>query len=503
MVPLCMIAEGSHDVAQGVLDRLYQVHGHMNPKKPRLEITKGNQNVAVYLKAKNTIQLEEQAYLLCRSFGKDSLAALAFILGHELIHAVQINNVLPKTSFISYDKSLKSSLEIEQNADVQGIFLSYLAGFKTIHLIPQIIDKMYTVYELRSKNLRGYPTEQERKASYKTVIDQANQLIELFHLANEMSVIQEYKAAIQCLEYISRFYQGKEIYNNLGVNYTLMALNFTRLNGEAYVYPLELDWSIRIKKPKTGRGEEPVDTFERMHQMQLFRKAKDYFSQASQLDRDYTLAELNIFCVMIMMDEHANARQFYKNQLRSYSSKTGKGDLFLKIKSANAILNAKQNNTAEALKIWMDLTQEKNEIISTQASQNIVVLSKNKPTLSGNTVFQCAGINLKAVHGSDLKLRNITTMDWIELDDKNWIEKKSLDGYTVYGFVADERQIINVQKITVQSRQKLSVSQTSLVSLGNNQWIYRCNKDNIAYVINEQGEVDYIVRYVRFKENYE
>lgn len=500
MVPLYVCAGNPQEIAQKVLDRLYQVHGNSNPRKPKLEIINSKQNVAMYIKHKNTIQLEEQAYLFCRFFGKDSLDALAFILGHELIHAIQTNNVLPKTSFISYDKTLNSSFEIEQNADIQGIFVSYLAGYKTIQLIPQIIEKMYTVYELRKKNLNGYPTEEERKTSYKPVIDQVNELIELFHLANELSVIEEFEASIQCLEYISRFYQGKEIYNNLGINYALMALNFTKTNAESYIYPLELDWNIRIKKPKTGRGDDPLEILEKIEQMQLYRKSKDYFQLASQLDPNYTLVDLNTFCVLIMMNDLQNAKQFYRNQLRAVSSKIKDTDVFLKIKAAHAILLAKMNNPSDAIKIWTDLSKQNNEMIAAQAEQNLVNVSLNKQLRVDKPLKPCVSIDLKGIPQTSIKLRNIETDQWIQMDTFNHIEKKKYEHSTLYAFISNDRKILNTQKIYTPSKPKLTIEVFKLHSLGNKQWIYQCKKENIAYILNEHQEVQYLIRHYRFKE---
>lgn len=486
-------------MAQGVFNRLYEVHGHFNPNKPKLEIIPGKKNVARYLKYNNTIQLEEAAYLLCRHFGKDSLDALAFILGHELIHAVQVNNVLPKTSFISYDLTLNSSIEIEQDADIQGIFTSYLAGFKTIQIIPQIIDKMYEVYELKDKIIKGYPTQQERKASYKQVTHQANELIELFQLANEMSSIQEYRMAIQCLEYISRFYQGKEIYNNLGINYTLLALNNTRINLESYIYPIELDWNIRIKKPKTGRGDDPTETLERIEQIKYYNKAKEYFTIALELNPKYLLAEINIFSLLIMKGEYEIAKDFYHKRLRSYSKKTSHKEDFLKIKSANAILLAKTNKSDQAIKIWTDLSSNKNKIVASQAEQNLSS-QVNKKYIFQISVEECVPIHTVNQSEYGIKLRNTETDSWIHLDTENGIEKKSFHNYTLYSSLVHNQKQLIIQKIPSRLKNKMDIDPDKLYTLGNDQWIYHCKNESMVAILNDRKELQYVIRYYRFKD---
>ncbi len=488
-----------HRVATTVLDRLYEVHGHFNPNKPKLSVIKAKKNVARYLKYNNTIELEETAYLLCRDFGKDSLDALAFILGHELIHAVQVNNVLPKTSFISYDQTLNSSLEIEQDADIQGIFTSYLAGFKTIELIPRIIDKMYDVYELKNKQIHGYPSEQDRKTSYRHVTNQANELIELFQLANQMTSIQEYTLAIQCLEYISRFYQGREIYNNLGMNYTLLAINHTRLNIENYIYPIELDWNIRIKKPKTGRGDDPLQTLERIQQTQYFNKAKQNFSIALKLSPKYLQAEINIFSLLIMKGELETANNFYKNRLRSYSRNKKLQDEFLKIKSANAILLAKENKSDQALAIWLELLKNPNKIIASQAEQNISKLQSNNyvfPVISE----ECVPLQSPNLPELSLKLRNTDTDSWIRLDAENGIEKKSFNTYALYSSVVKGYKQFVVQHIPVKIKQQLNVESSKLRSLGNDQWMYHCEKESYVAILDQGKWLQSVIRYYRYKE---
>jgi hypothetical protein len=500
ITPCFLGATNPHETAQSVLDKLYKIHGHFNPNKPKLEITKGNQNIAMYLKSKNTIQLEEQAYQLCQSFGRDSLDALAFILGHELIHALQINNELPKTSFISYDKSYKSSLQIEQNADVQGIFVSYLAGYKTIQLIPLIIEKMYTRYGLRDKKIKGYPTEEERKQSNKIVIQQANELIELFNLANQMTVVEGYQTSIQCLEYIAKYYQGKEVYNNLGINSALMALNSTKRNTESFIYPIELDWNSRIKKPKTGRGEEDLDPLEKLAQLQWFRKAKDNFALASELDPDYHLADLNLFTVLIMMDDLKNARDFYNKYLKSQINKTTLNDLPLKIKLANAILNAKMNNTNEAIKIFADLSKVKNTIISTQAQQNLAYLLKSKPGPMKKSENQCPYADFRNIPEYAIKLRSVDTENWIALDSIYTLKKKKINNSTFYSSLANDLKLTKIQVIPLQSAIKLDIGALTLQSFGNNQWIFHCRKENEAYILNELNEVVTIIRYHHYNE---
>ncbi|MGB3085257.1 MAG: hypothetical protein WBB21_11110, partial [Saprospiraceae bacterium] len=88
-IPVLGIASNPQKTAQKVLHKLYMANGNFQRKIPTIELINQQQNIAVYIKKKNLIQLEIKAFQLCSSFGKDSLDALAFILSHELVHAIQ------------------------------------------------------------------------------------------------------------------------------------------------------------------------------------------------------------------------------------------------------------------------------------------------------------------------------------------------------------------------------------------------------------------------------
>ena len=96
---------------QQLFDQLYAVNGITRIKKPALSMSGENVKVAAYYPSKNAIVLDEKAWQICRSMGRDSLAALAFIFGHELAHAFQteIRDGRVKTNFLAYDKNFSGN----------------------------------------------------------------------------------------------------------------------------------------------------------------------------------------------------------------------------------------------------------------------------------------------------------------------------------------------------------------------------------------------------------
>lgn len=73
-------------VAQKVFDDLLRARGDFRLQKPTLIVNRKEGDVASFIPDKVQIILDEKAYDVCVSFGKDSLNALAALLAHELIH---------------------------------------------------------------------------------------------------------------------------------------------------------------------------------------------------------------------------------------------------------------------------------------------------------------------------------------------------------------------------------------------------------------------------------
>ncbi|MFZ1422292.1 MAG: hypothetical protein WAS55_00595 [Saprospiraceae bacterium] len=495
-IPVFGIASNPQKTAQKVLHKLYMANGNFQRKIPTIELINQQQNIAVYIKKKNLIQLEIKAFQLCSSFGKDSLDALAFILSHELVHAIQPSNNVDETSFISYHKSFKSSLEIERNADIQGIFISYLAGYKTIHMLPEIIERMYTIYQLKDKIIKGYPTELERKTAAEIVISQANKLIELFELANELHAISQFQYAIQCLEYISKYYHGKEIYNNLGINYLLLGINIPSKQLESFVYSIELDFNIRIKKPKPARGDDYIDPLEILEQQQHFRKAKDYFQKAKKLDPQYYHADLNQFSTYIMLNEISNAQQYYNDHLKLIKSKDV--NFTDKLLLTKGILSAKTTHKQEAITIWTSLLNSKDLILRSQAKQNLIsinVLTSLKNTHEQNNCQDFIPID---INNAKLNIQSTPTEEWIQMDTSFQLRKKQLMNSTLYSFVEDGFMHLNIHRINLNSNPKINTKDKTFISFGNKLRIMNCPNENTAYIVNEQELVKYILRYYKF-----
>lgn len=108
--------KSAQTTATDILKQLYYSIGNFQQPMPSIEVVNSEELVAAYIPNKNIIYLEEKAFDVCRSFEKDSLSALAFLIGHELTHCYQ--KVGWASNFLAYDKVANGVESEEKAADV-------------------------------------------------------------------------------------------------------------------------------------------------------------------------------------------------------------------------------------------------------------------------------------------------------------------------------------------------------------------------------------------------
>lgn len=298
-------------MAQGVLDHLYATNGNYRFKKPKLSISTENGKVAAYSPWKNTIVLDQKAYEICRSFGRDSLSALAYILGHELVHAYQteIKSGRVQTNFLAYHHHYTADTRIEKVADVQGLFNAYMAGYQALQVMPDVIERIYREYDLLGKTLPGYPTLAERRATTEEVLAIAQDLCDVFESSNYLLVIGRHSLAAAGFEYILQYYQGVEIHNNLGIAYTLSAQEFWNPRTDNFVYPLEADWHTKLSR-SVSRGQEQADPTLQPLRNTFLEKAAAHFRAAADMNADYLPARVNLVCALNLLGRSVEALRY-------------------------------------------------------------------------------------------------------------------------------------------------------------------------------------------------
>ena len=375
-------------VAEKVRDKLIIVYGNHKIEAPAIKITRETLPIAIYKSRKKQIILEYNTFKFCSQFGKDSLDVLAFIIGHELSHHYRKKR--GKFGFAK-DCLVNTSLTVkaeERQADIWGAFGAFLAGYKTIELLPQIIEGLYQTFNL-DKKLKDYPSFQEREKTDLFVFSEVQKMIELHKAAVWLSALGKYDLAAANYEYIAQFYPSREIYNNIGVNYALQAMNFTGEAIDKFIYPLELDWSTRLSLIKKSRGENELSIGEKEVRKNFLEKAIKAFQRIKKLDKSYLHHQLNLINTYALLGKGVNNYAYPKKGIRLYERLLRQGlleksELKTQFQMAYALACFRSNqrlNVQKGIEVLQSLTTDKKQLLAEQAAFNLKALDTKKEDL--------------------------------------------------------------------------------------------------------------------------
>ena len=478
------------EVSEQVLDNLYKANGNQIFLKPKIKITNDEKNGALFLRRANTIELSKKAYRTCQSFGKDSLSALAFILGHELAHSYETELEEETTSFLAYDRHLHGRTFFEEAADLQGVFMAYLAGYKTLDIMPQVIDKIYDEFGLNS-NLSGYPPLLERQNTTKKVQKMTKELVHIYEAGNYLLAIGKYDMAVSCFEHVENWYKGREVYNNLGVSLTYLAMNFSEKNAEALLFPLEVNWSTRMKKPLAERGSKDLDPEERRLRESYLIAAEKHFATASKMNPQYILPEINIMCVLILKGEHQGAIDYYTSHglLKKAQFLNEAQTYRQRIRLVLALAYAYNNEGEKAVRIWEDIKTATSGLEAFQADYNLKTWKGEKCEIG--IVSECPD-----VPGTDVLVDNYKphrpdlSGTWIPLNARERTQLSILEKTNSLVYVFDKNNIyFSLQRI-------FKLRPSTVNDLNNESAIFTdsgsitcCEQARLSFLLDKQGKI--------------
>lgn len=301
---------------QAVFDQLVMAYGNAK-SKPQLIVIQDSDKQVLPAKyepdPKPNIQVDGAIVTIFRSFGKDSLNALAVVLSHELAHYYSDHTFCSDYAYALKDQSkslsdiLKSiskedKISKEAEADQKGFFYAAAAGYAPFEVQSSVLEIIYTEYHYPD-NLPGYPTKQERISIALTAEGKAKDLYDTFQAGLRWMNEKNYEKAIEAFEDANSYIPFRENYNNMGVARALMALDLKDPDyvekefPERFLYPLEIDNQSRIKK-EAVRG---ID-YEKEEQIeQLLKTARTNFQEAIRLDPGYTKSYINLACVLDLL----------------------------------------------------------------------------------------------------------------------------------------------------------------------------------------------------------
>lgn len=222
-------------------------------------------------------------------------STLALLIGHELAHHIQHNNCKGQAYLIPQEEQLPTILQQELDADYQGIFTAFIAGYRIDRDLQQAIEFLLTHSETSDP---AYPTKEERLAKSKTFINRADTAITYYQLGLALTEIHEWDLAIQCLEKVYEVYHGREVANLLAVCYMSLALEHLPTRYQQLAFPFETDPRIRllfsIRTPPTRNATL------REH---YFSQAQNYLHAAKVEDPTYHPTYINSACLALMQQK--------------------------------------------------------------------------------------------------------------------------------------------------------------------------------------------------------
>lgn len=309
------------EIARQVYEDLVEARGDARLPVPEFTLDPEAAFVAWMKPGARTIGLEELAYEVCRSFGADSLNAMAALLAHEVTHYYErhgwIRNFMEEKPALAANKKedrAEPGLLYEIQADYLGGFLAYSAGYPTFSIMPELLERLYSAYGYPTEESDAYPSLSERRERAELADDKVRDLTDVFNTATLLTIIEAYSDARQYLNYVLDNFQSRELYNNLGVITVLEALSYFNPEEVPLGLPLELDAGSRLQEGGL-RAAESYEERVRIRR-QLLNEANRYFGQAAGMDEMYPAALINLGCVSYLLGEEEDAAFYARRAAR-------------------------------------------------------------------------------------------------------------------------------------------------------------------------------------------
>ncbi len=318
-----------HPSCRNVYNNIINAIGRLDPPAPVI-VFRTSASLTAEIKPNGEIHIGDKFIETCRLMGKDSLNAMALVIGHELAHHYQ-NHFWAKEYGSAYAdaewgkkmgstfKDVKEMGVFESQADEFGMFYGYVAGYSTLGLSASLYEKIYQQYQL-PENLSGYPSLNERKKIAELSEERVKRLIPVFESGKLLSILStveegEYRTYLlgksaECFEHIiDEKFTSREIFNNLGVTHLLLAIGMVDKDENPFTYPVMLDDESRLYDAlESDAGTKGSLGFSGEQEFKShLDNAEKYFNHAKELDKNYLPAYINLACVGDLRKEYEDA----------------------------------------------------------------------------------------------------------------------------------------------------------------------------------------------------
>ena len=331
-----LFANNCEDRVKKVFNNIIESIGNNSLMEPDL-IFSNEEKSAAYMSGESITIEYKLISLFCEEENFED--KIAFILSHELAHYYLQHGWMLNTG-LSYASKVGKSLkyksysyeeikEAESQADIYAGFYGKIAGYKTLEFAETTLNKVYESYNL-PKNLKKYPSYEDRVAIINDKKEQANRLAKVFEIANILFKLKEYKLSIDAFKTIlASNFNSREIYNNLGLNYLMYGISISEPKISKLLYPVSLDLQTRafVSKTRSSLTDSPKD---------MIKRSKKYFERSINLDKKYIPARQNLFVSDLLLAKSIDVKNNLINDInKSLLTKQTKVDF----KVINKLLN--------------------------------------------------------------------------------------------------------------------------------------------------------------------
>ena len=404
-------------------------------KMPELIVSTEKKRVAAYIEDSNQIVIEEVLYDLCTQyFGKDSLAALSIIMGHELSHCIKGHHSSGFTcSHFDAVPYSDQSTQQEKEADIWGMFTSYQVGYDIQDIAPKVFEKVYQVYNLDAKQY-GYPHLAERKKLVNSSLQKLKDLTQLFEAATYLMAIRDYTNAYYTYQLILKDYQSADILSNAGICCALAAIDMSDNRAFPFAYPFEVNTNSRLYRLR----ELPYGLDPEQERKKFLKKALQYFEQAIQFDSQNVTYQVHLASVLDLQGR-TNDAVIYINRLKKQYPNS------MSIKLLEGIQFAQRENSSQARK-WFSNNEHP------LASYNLKILDGQIPSKT----IQQSQVSSEKISGVSLQLppMNYDVTLNLQRQQRRFFKYKKMDRQKTSLFLAGQRVQRTYIHLTKNSRNK-------------------------------------------------
>lgn len=478
-----------------ILNNLSKVSGN-GQTLPKLFVENqgvGASIIAYFDRGNYAIVTELELYnLLQQRYGERVDDALSIILGHELAHFYQHH----VSGHDCNDADIGNTLIIqEMEADLQGLYYTFQAGYRTTDIAIEVMELIYETYHLEEGGSCNYPTLDKRKSVIKEGIETVEQHIRIYENANFLVMLQEYSKAVILYEHIARLFPTADVLNNIGVCYAGLALEAI---GSKVSYPLLIEELTVISKQQIDKVS--LDTSEMADE--YLKRGEQALNRALLLDRGYELAYLNLACLMHLKQRFTSniiTKEERNHNLKLYGLYTQKNEYFYLMEAIIAYdegrMRAANKAISEAININSnELIKSNHCIISKQNCDDTSTTNTSLKTIEINKNISPKSISIQNADfyvGLSFQNASNTVYNYLQFDLDVRAKQKSY-------YWEKRTQPIPQLKDKSQSDVKKFLGTPDIVILNSQQTIFLYRSSGLLLFFKDTQQEDYHYRYLSF-----